>query len=235
MAITFVAAGTLAENFGKTIEIALPAGWAENDLLIIVCAVGDNQSLVVNEAGWTEQEEAISSVASDNALIVSTKIALSTESGTYTVDITGVSDRTIKGFMLAYRGEDLTTEMDAAATKVVDTFNTDTHDPAAITTVTANSFVVSCVCATQADDGTAVEPSGYTLRKTGGTTSLVVAAADIGPVTPAGEEDPPTWSALGSTADHSSITIAIRPAVAAGANPKGPLGHPLIGPFGGPI
>ena len=50
----------------------------------------------------------------------------------------------------------------------------------------------------------------------------------------ASSEDPSAYT-TSTNEDHVAVTIAVHPAAAAGANPKGPLGMPLHGPFGGPI
>ncbi len=50
----------------------------------------------------------------------------------------------------------------------------------------------------------------------------------------ASSEDPGVFT-LSTSTGWMATTVAVHPAAAAGANPKGPLGMPLRGPFGGPI
>ena len=222
MAISLIGVG--ANKLGEavtSIEVAKHASTADDDLMVLVGVCSDNVSLDVNEAGWTEQEEALWSVASDGALVVATKIA-SSESGDYTLRVTGATSETLRAFILTYRGVDTGTPMDATATKLVDMTNSDIHDPPAIITVTANAFVLTVVGATQSD-GAAIKPTGYTLRREYGTGSGLgeyVGVADID-AGAAGSEDPGTWSGLSATADSGSITIALRPAA------SGPSAHQM--------
>lgn len=197
----------------QTIEISAAAGIQDGDLLIICGFADDNQSLTLNEGGWTEETEVQDAAGGDKVIAVYTRIA-SSESGTYTLDVGGGAGVRMIGFMVAYQDVDQTTPMDAAVTTNSGTTNSDTHDPSAITTVTDNAIVCSYVGAVQTTAGDRTPPSGYTERVDSGATDWV-GFAEIDVAT-AGVEDPGTWSGLTSGADSASITLAIRPAAGGG-------------------
>jgi len=233
MALAFRAAGAIASGFAQTLEVALPAGTTDGDFLIIAAYCSDNRNITTPEAGWTSETTVMSSVAGDSAVAFMHTIA-SSESGTYTVNMDGGADKTMYAVMLAYSGADQTTPQDAAFTNNFDVANSSSHNPAAITTVTDDAIVVSICGATQTTASPGTPPSGYTLRAENGSTHYLGVADKA--VASAGVEDPGNWTSLGSGADSESITLAIRPAAAAsGSSPKGPLGHVLRGPLGGPI
>ena len=214
MPISFISAGAAQTAFASTIELPPPAGIQDGDLLVSVGGCADNVATQIDETGWVEQANPLSGTGADSSILVSTKVA-SSESGDYTFKTTGATSEGLRGFIVAYRGVDQSTPMDAAATEAANQANSDTHDPAAITTVTANAFVVSILAAVQGTDANATQPSGYTLRGESGNNELYVGCADID-AGATGEEDPGTWSGLNSTADHGSVTIALRPATAGG-------------------
>jgi hypothetical protein len=44
-----------------------------------------------------------------------------------------------------------------------------------------------------------------------------------------------TMSWTTNNVDWAICGVSVKPAAAGGTNPKGPLGNPFFGPFGGPI
>lgn len=235
MPITFIEASNTSSGSSGSIELNAPSSIVDGDLLVAVGMAADNVAIEIDEVGFAEQANVINSTAADSSIVAAVKIA-SSESGTYTLNVEGVSSESMQGWILQYRGVDQSTPIDAVATTVANTTNSTTHNPAAITTVTDGAWVIS-ICAGVQCDVSATEPTGYTLREEKGETTgfdRYLGTADKAVVS-AGVEDPGNWTDLPSTADTGSITIAIRPAAGASANPKGPLGMPLHGPFGGPL
>ena len=224
MAITFIAVGADSRTAGTTLELAAPAGIQDGDLLVAIGMAADDVAIEIDEVGFNEELNITNVTASDSALVVATKIA-SSESGTYTLKVEGATSETLMGFVLLYRGVDQTTPQDQTPTSVIDATNSDTHDPAAITTQTDGAVVISIAVATQNSigEGGSTPPSGYVLRgedaRTTGFQEWIGAADKT--VATAGSENPGTWSGLSSTADSGSITTAIRPAA------SGPSSHQM--------
>lgn len=212
-AITFRTAGTEATAFAQTIEVSLPAGQQDDDLLVLVVLVGDDVAVTINEAGWTKDTEVQDVAGGDKTIVFGYKVA-SSESGTYTVDIAGGSSKEIRAMMFAYDGVDTSTPINAVTTTNSGTTNSTTHNPAAITTATDGAWVLSILGVVQNANADGTEPSGYTLRGEGGSASGVQPYWGMGDktVAAAGPEDPGNWTALGAGTDSASITAAIRPA-----------------------
>ena len=210
MAITLRSVGEVVSGFVQSLEVPPAAGIQDNDLLIIASTYKETGgNLTVAEAGWTDDTQ-IESEGPSRSLTVSYKKALS-ESGNYTVDSNEGTSRNMIAVCIALAGVDQTTPIDAASTTVLSISNSTTHDPAAITTVTLNAWVFSIMAHTQGDDGLATQPSGYTSDANNGGTNIGLGVAHIADLS-IGSEDPGVWSALGTSADSLSITLAIRPA-----------------------
>ena len=209
MAITFRAAGTVVSDWAQTVEVEPPAGVQDNDLLVIAATCNDNQTITVNELGWTDDRSLLSEASGDSAVLFAYKKA-SSESGNYTVDITGGTNREIRAVCLAYVGVDQTNPIDATSSTNADVSNSDTSDPALIVTATAAAWVLSIIGATQTTASPGTQPTGYSKRAEHGTTAyLGIADKEIAA---AGSEDPGVWSGLGTSADSGTITAALRPA-----------------------
>ncbi len=123
MAISFVAAGAVATGSNPT--VALPAGYAQSDLLVIVATVANT---VTTPAGWT----LISSRAS--ALYLFYKFADDLESN---VTLTSAAAAT-KAVMVAYRGVSALDTISATNGATSTTIAT-----GSLATTYANEFVVS--------------------------------------------------------------------------------------------
>jgi hypothetical protein len=152
MAISFVAAGTVVTG-GTSLSVPVPAGYAKNDLLLIVLA---DRAVIAAPAGWT-------TAISTTSILVFYKFASSVEtaatlSGTVTLS---------KAVMLAYRG--------VGAIEIVPTITTATGTTATtptLTTTYANDCVLSIFdCASSPT--TFTNPSGTTTRINSAATSAV--------------------------------------------------------------
>jgi len=215
----------------NTIEVTPPGTIVDGDQVRIFAYFDDDQTISCPESGFTKEDEIQSITGGDMAVATFYKTA-SSESGNYTVNFGGPAGNA-RCVAVAVSGIDTGTPVDAASTSSEDTADQDTYDPPAITTVTANAWVWSLMGANQSAGTGLTQPSGYTLVAEGNSSdNFGVAYIDAGAT---GVEDPGNWSGIGSSADSAGITIAMRPAGAAAASPKNPLGHPLYGPLQGPI
>ena len=157
MAISFVAASAVATGVNPT--VAVPSGYAANDLLIIVQTSSNSSS--VTPTGWTQLAKA--SIAP--IISVYYKIASASESS---VTLTGNS-LTI-ATMLCYRG---TSGFDVTSSFVRVTSTTVTTN--SITTTAANDFVISIYGATSVALGTPTwtAPASTTSRVNAGPTTTL--------------------------------------------------------------
>ncbi len=212
MPVAFRSIGPVEQVFGTTMEVTAPAGIVDGDLLIMHSTVSANTTTVtVDEPGWTKLIDANSSLGGSNTVSVHYKIA-NNESGTYTVGGLGAS-QSFRSVCAAYSGVDQTTPFDATTVETINVVDSDTHDANPITTVTNDGFVLNLLGLVQgATPGT--QPAGYNKRAENGTSNYL-GYADIAKAV-AGVENPGPWSGLGSDADSTSVTIALRAAAAAG-------------------
>ena len=231
MAIAHVSTGTpIIRETGSTHEIATIG--SSGNILLMTAACKNDELLTNAESGWTKIIQAETADSTDRAVAAWWKLHTGSEAATYTVS--HPTSIQFWGAIVAYSGVDATTPMDVAATKVDSVVNSASHTPASINIVTLNAWVVTAI-SKMGGSANGTEPSDTTLRAEEDSTSQYWAMADTNAGVSTGAYQLADWTALGNVADHTSITIALRPAVAAGANPKGPLGMPLHGPFGGPI
>ena len=223
MAITHRATGTVQQTTAQTMEVAPAAGMADGDLAVICATASDNIVISVNETGWTTDTNFQIATGSDAAVLLSYKVITNAagEPANYTVDITGGTNKSMRGVMVLYQGVDQDNPIDQTSTTNEQT-NSATHDPASIETQTPGAYVLSLIVGTITTGATpATQPSGYTKRAENGSTQYLGFADKE--VASAGVEDPAQWSSLddGSTCDSGTITAAIRPAGAGGVTLPG--------------
>ena len=139
MAITFVAAGAVIGS-SADVTVALPAGWAEDDIFLIHLETRGDQAVPV-PVGWTELANAISTNSSgidDTRCTVLWRRATSSESN---VTITDPGNHVV-AFMTAWRGcETSGSPFDATQTSSDATLDTSITATGPTTTV-ANAMVV---------------------------------------------------------------------------------------------
>ena len=216
MAILAVSEGTAAQTTAQTLEVAKPASLVNDNYMVMVAttvASGTPLDISVNEAkAWTLVKQEQMSAGLDGTLAVFYRKIDGTETTNITVDITGGVDRQITAAISQYSGVDLTTALDAAATSTTDQNTTD-YDPPAITTVTANAFVLTALYGRVATIGTPAVPSEYTVFGSDPSTNAYTAMAyiDAGAT---GSENPGVWASFTNAADCMGITMALRPATA---------------------
>ena len=222
MAIAPVSVGASDETSAQTIEIAKPASLSNDNYMILLAstvAAGTPLDITVDEASqpWTLIKQEQMSIALDGTIAMFYRKITGTEAATITVNISGGVNRSIQGVIAQYSGVDLTTPLDATATSTTDQ-ETLTYDPPAITTVTANAFVITAYYGRAAGIGTPAPPSGYTIygAEKAGNAYLGMAYIDAGAT---GPEDPPVWGTSTISADCMGITMALRPAAASSIAP----------------
>jgi len=231
MALAVRSVGAFTSTTAQTIEV-VPGTIVDDDILLLVAYAGDNVDLTTPEAGFSTTIQ-IQRTGSDAVIGFWTKTA-SSESGDYTVNISGGANRTMKGVILAISGGDTSTHLDqTSVTKNTET-NSTTQTPPAITTQTDLARVF-CIAGAIAAVNTAAHtpPSGYDDHGESASTNHFLGVASIS-VTPAGTETPGSWSGFGSTSDHMSITLAIKPAAVGGGRIMASLAYHggLAGPAG---
>jgi hypothetical protein len=218
MAISQVGTATTNSAFGANAEIEMtrPTGTTTDDLVCIVAHLDDNVgTLRVNESGWTQDTQIQDAAGGDKSLTFAYKYIsdIGSEPATYTVDYNNAASLSVRAICFTLRGVDSTNNLDTATQTNTGTTNSDTQDPAAITTLSNDCWAI-VGCAAVQSDGDGVVPSGYTeIAQSGtaaGTAGLVMAAYKL--VSSAGSEDPGTFSGMGAGADSCSFTAAVRPA-----------------------
>ncbi len=209
MAIAHESTGTaLGPDSGTSHEVASPGSLTEGWLLWMLAYMNDDQLMTNSETGWTKVVEVQSDLAGDNTIACWWKEATDSEPATYTVTHS-VSVSAFRGVVLAYSGVDMSNPIDVTATTVQDNNDSDTHDPADITPVTAEAMALVMLGGVQMT-GTPSTPAGYTSREVTSSGGNRFGIWDKGGLAVA-TESPGQISGMGSGADTSSITVALRP------------------------
>ena len=216
MAIALVGFGAdvLVSPAALTMEVPLHGSTADDDYVLCIAGATDNISLSTPETGVIELVELTAQIA-DRVGAAYAKIA-SSEPANWTIDLSGVTNKFMRGVCGTLSGVDLTTPEDANTLANAQS-NADTHATPAITTVTDNAWVFSCIFGTQTTTsaGTRTAPSGYTKDIDVGGSSYLLVSHKL--VATAALETPGPWGNMGVTsADSIGITVAVRPSVAGG-------------------
>jgi len=209
MAIAHVANGNaLFESGANTHEVETTASPTEGNFLFMAAYINNDELLTNAETGWTKITEVQSDLAGDTTIACWWKEATSSEPSTYTVS--HPTNTVFRGIVIEYSGVDTTTPMDATATEVQDNNDSDTLDPADITTVTDQAWVIVFLGGVQFT-GTPSTPTGYTAREVTSSGGNRFGVWDEGPLSIA-TESPGQISGMGSGTDSGCITVALRPA-----------------------
>lgn len=218
MAITAVTATatTGGSSSGANFTLASPAGTTTGDVLIavigerrgtdLVTAIGDGSGHAFTKLHYTSGASSVSSVA------IWYRVVGASDGTTWTVTNTANSE----GALMAYRGVDNVTPIDASGTDNSGTSAT-TATFNAVTTVTNNAWYIACGALNLATDNNwAIATGSPTLTERadkgngGGTTTrhnVMIADREI---TTATTTDAPTYTI--TAASWSSFAIAVRPA-----------------------
>ena len=211
-------------NNATDITVTKPTGVVDDDFMFSFCA-NDNSNddvtdpMIDGPAGWTYQD-----VLSDNVLAgrgragsVETRVA-ATEGASYLFGHNNAVSQELHCAIAGFSGVDTTTPLDVVPIggHLDTTLDTTTPQSPAITTVTNNAWVVSCVFTT-GTVGTAYDPpTGYTeiLDADQDHTGMACAYKEV---VAFGLETPGTWTHTSgaSTDDSYAVSFALRPAAAA--------------------
>lgn len=209
----------VAENSGANgadVIVTLPGGVATGDVVYVVYGIGaaSNQDMVMLTADYIEISDVLG-VGSDANLGVFRKIMGGTPDTTAQVEGRGDSATSVAAVLQVWSGADQTTPEDATAT------STQNVDGPSIDTVTAGAVVISAVAVNNVD-ATVTAPSGYTDlvdRGQADDENITVAMASILKAS-AGTENPGAWG-IDTGGGVVTVTLAIRPAAAAGSVGQG--------------
>ena len=215
MPIAFGAAGTrlLVGTAATTWNVAYPASVAADDLLVLEIAT--NGGAVTTPSGWTAvYNETVLSNPKGGLFI---KKAAGGESGTLAVT---VGSTTGNAQMFRYTGVDPTTPQDATATTGSSSANTDPIVHAAITTVTAGTWLVYAAAVNSSSTNVTTEPAGSTIRvdhaDIGGTGTKGGYLIDEGPITGTGSTGTRTVD-MNAARAYWGAMMALRPASGGGS------------------
>ncbi len=215
MAITLVGTASGSAANGGDVTITLPAGLAENDVVLVIGGNGNaGTSADIETAGYsTDAPHSVSQLDG----IVGYKVMGASPDTVVRCNGGGNSADGVAYVVMAFRG--VHASVVDAATQVTDQGG----DPnsQSITTVTDGAAVISAFISEDASGSIVNPPTGY-----GNLVS--VAQSDANPVSagsayriksPAGAENPTIWdTSFSGSADNISWTIALKPATPGVAN-----------------
>jgi hypothetical protein len=231
MAVSFVAAGVATSNSTAIgtdgLSIAVPTGYAADDLLLLVSHRNDNNGVFDVPSGWTRLDALTVTEDSDADMqsFVAWKKSTASESAV-TITHTDTTAEQWLGIMLAYRGVDTTTPIDVTPTASHESYIVNCTNPYSdvmppITTSTDGAMVVTIMCSTSgsSDFGTDVPPTGYATRLYQLDNQRSLAIWDKIKAT-AGLESPgaPAFTVADLTRDQIHLTLALKEQ---GAAPSG--------------
>ncbi len=238
---TFVAAGTYASGTG-TVEPGLPGGIANNDILTLVIeAEGEGSGAAAAPSGgeWTligyDESDTNSFPPTTRCTVYWHRYDGSTDPNRTVPD---AGDHT-SAIIAAWNGC-LTTASPIHQVQVSSDDSANTSGSATGVTTTVDDCLI-VIAGTHGDN---VTVSGVTNASLSDLTEHVdqnhLDGTDghihvfAGGLASFGASGTTTWTVSASEED-ANVVFALEPAAAVTANPKGPLGMPLHGPFGGPI
>jgi len=224
VAISFVAAGAVVQAFGPgttPLAVAVPSGVANGDLLLLFsCRTGSSGSGAFNTpAGWINIPQLTMNTLTNARHSFAAYRVANSEPASYNLSTLDPDNESGGAVMLAYRGVDTSTQLDATPVGDITQNDTNNGDPPSITTATNNAWVVCFDYTRPTGDTTAfTPPSGYTERVDSVGSDFQISVADK-LVASAGAEDPGAFGTGGSGGvnDHIVGTLALRPAAAGGA------------------
>lgn len=207
--VTFVgsAVGTAANGGNATIALSGIAGLAPGDFLLVVGSGNPRIGSVGNlSTNGTTPLTVDGAVTNDVRAVLAYKFH--DDDTTITVQGSGNSFDAVSGIVLAFRGVNTGTPLDATTTTA--TGAASAPNPASITTVTARGMVIA-VGAAIVNDATPGSPPGYStpvVAAISDTNASTTAAAYKAPIV-VGAEDPGAFDAWASST-WVAFTVALR-------------------------
>jgi hypothetical protein len=220
MAVSFVAAGTLGATNGTSTTPGLPAGLATNDLLVLQVLARGTASTTPTPSGYT----LAATVNITNGHRQSVFYKVCTNAGTEAAPSpTQTVSALIEARVTAWRGVDTTNPLDVAAVTAKKTAQS-TFAAASITPASAGAMVLWCL-STPDDNTLNAHTQGtvaYSSDTTTGNDGAIALVYELQATAGASGTCSMTQSANGPD-NWNTITLALRPAVAASANPSAAL------------
>lgn len=223
-------------NDGTTtpINVTLPGSLAQDDI-VLVGQTADNA--VSNPVTSGYAQIVTGGGAQDPGRDLAYKLMGATPDSVVAIDEDVQNDRDIAVLVQVWRGVDITTPIDAAPTTAGGGGAPPNPPPFTIATSGALRIIFGFL---DNDDSASSSsaPVNFTDFLAGdtenastsqGSTSMIASQEEA----TVGAEDPAAFTSSDDT--WFAVHFALRPAAGAAAAPKGPLGLPLHGPFGGPI
>jgi len=225
MAISFIgsAEGSSSPNTDTTVDLS-GISMAQNDLVIVAQAIGDNDNTALNltmvSTGWTELFTDIDNTADDQDVYLGIwyKFMGATPDSSAVVDGLGGTDAASAAIAMVFRGVDTTTPFDVTTTTATGT-NTMHPNPPSIDHLNPTGLwtvIVGASGHTIGGTGTYTFPTGYTTnaidRGHDDTSDVTVGMGYK--TTPADPEDPGVMTHSGTdSASYAWIaaTMALRP------------------------
>jgi len=214
MAISFVGGNTAFNSNmpNGELTITMPAGIAEDDYAIAVGGTDNgNTDHDISSTGYTELADLFADDTNRCNVGVFRKIQSATPDSNVVIAFNHISGFTGTGVVQVFRGVDVTTPEDATTVNVTG-IDGATPDPGAITTITADTWVIA-IGASREFDAVTNPVSGYSNLTTRSEGSYAVAMCSKTIASPA-EENPGTYADIVGQASDSwaASTVAIRPA-----------------------
>lgn len=240
MAISFINGSSNAATGTSVTVSSEPTNAAEDDLLIAFVGFYNSTAdgTITDPTDWTELDQLQETTGNDGTWYLGYKVrgATSGQALTWTTD--GTAGQGNSAHIICLRGVDTTTPFDVTYargshyTVAANAPNTAFQN---ITTSTDNAWIILAQLHLWVTGPTG-DPTGYT----GMYEDRISQTYDgfysaYKQKTPAGSDTPgaPSHTDSIGTCDPYNFTLALRPASSSG--PRNPMGHPLKGPFGGPI
>lgn len=216
----------------------LPSGIVSGELLVAMATadVPGSSTTFSWPAGWNEIFDTL-----DDNTNVAVSMAWRDATGSDGTTVTPTLSSAVRSCAAVYRisGAEAGATQPPYFTQSTNQGLTTTPDPPSITPAGgSDDYLILAFGPVNSDNQTFTGfPSGYVgtgTIKSGSPGFQVELGFASKSLTAATTENPGSFT-ITVARDSVPTTIAIPPAAAAGANPKNPFGHPLKGPFGGPI
>ncbi len=225
MPATFVGSNSASSSTGTVPSVTHGLTILENDVVVAVIYVNNSNENITLISGFTEDYQANTSQTA--TISVQTKVAGAPEPASYSSS-KDTSTRWAM-YILVFRGVNTTTPIDVTTVADSGPSSNSVVSPSIIVAANAVGIAVatqdtgsgSMDSVDNGYTGLITEPNqisgvSYRIFTTGGATGDVITTSSL---------------SIGWDALHLSLAVA----AAGGANPKGPLGMVLNGPFGGPL
>lgn len=210
MSISYVGTGAVSTilNNGSTYNIAVPAGIASGDVMVMFWALND-QCTANTPAGWTALGGYAMPQTFNGTMYCYYKVASGSEPGTYPVTmVNNGGGRNNNVSIAAFRGVENTTPINVFAVSSIGTSAAPTSP--SVTTTVADCALIAFIVEINQHNPTLTEPSGTTAITSGAANATFKNAYTL-TTGAAGSYNPGAWASSPSN-DFIRMTIALAPA-----------------------